>query len=168
MRTFMSCVFVDCTFDLERVLLARELRPPAHVSVNVGDPDAGAIRDLCAGRDTLLLEHTKLPAHFFETCPQVRRIVFMGTGAGTYVDLEQAYAHGVRVDTISGYGDHAVAEHALALTFAAARQIARMDREVRAGAWRPLRGLQLAGRKVAVIGRVASERRTRISRARSA
>ena len=148
----MSCVFVDCTSDLERVLLARGMSPPVHVRVNVGDPDAAAIRELCAGGDTLLLEHTKLAADFFETCPQVRRIVFMGTGAGTYVDLEQAHARGVRVDTISGYGDQAVAEHALALTFAAARQVARMDRDVRAGMWRPLQGLQLAGRKVAVIG----------------
>lgn len=148
----MNCVFVDCTTDLDRVLRARGIQPPAHVEVNVGDPDAAAIRALCAGKDTLLLEHTVLPDDFFETCLQVRRIVFMGTGAGSYIDLGIARARGIQVDTISGYGDQAVAEHALALTFAAARQIARMDRDVRAGVWMPLQGLQLAGRKVAVIG----------------
>ena len=123
-----------------------------YASVDVGDPDAMAIRALCTDSDTLLLEHTVLPDDFFVACPQERRIIFMGTGAGTYVDLAQAHARGVRVDTITGYGDQAVAEHALALTFAAARQIARMDRDVRAGTWRPLEGLQLAGRKVAVVG----------------
>jgi D-3-phosphoglycerate dehydrogenase / 2-oxoglutarate reductase len=150
--TAMNCVFVDCTAELDRVLQARGIRPPENVKVNVGDPDAPAVRRLCAARDTLLLEHTALPDDFFVTCPQVRRIVFMGTGAGSYVDLAQARARGVQVHTISGYGDQAVAEHALALTFAAARQLARMDRELRAGTWQPLQGLQLAGRKVAVIG----------------
>jgi D-3-phosphoglycerate dehydrogenase len=148
----MNCVFVDCTPELDRMFQARGIRPPGHVKLNVGDPDAPAVRTLCAGKDTLLLEHTVLPEDFFETCPQVRRIVFMGTGAGSYIDLTQAHARGVQVDTISGYGDQAVAEHALALTFAAARQLARMDRNLRAGTWRPLEGLQLAGRKVAVIG----------------
>ena len=51
-----------------------------------------------------------------------------------------------------GYGDQAVAEHALALMMAAARNIARIDREIRAGVWRPTGGLQLRGRKLAVVG----------------
>lgn len=148
----MKCVFVDCTPELAQMLRTRGIRPPEHVQVNVGDPDPQALRSMCAGKHTVLLEHTVLPEDFFATCPQVRRIVFMGTGAGSYVDLNQARERGVLVETISGYGDQAVAEHALALTLAAARQIGRMDRDVRAGHWRPLGGLQLAGRKVAVIG----------------
>ena len=34
---------------------------------------------------------------------------------------------------LAGYGDTAVAEHAIALMLAAARDVARMDREIRAG-----------------------------------
>ena len=53
-------------------------------------------------------------------------------------------ARGVTVHTIKGYGDRAVAEHAIALMFACARGLARMDRGVRAGTWGPLEGVQLA------------------------
>jgi D-3-phosphoglycerate dehydrogenase len=40
----------------------------------------------------------------------------------------------------------------MALLFAAARDVARMDRELRVGEWFPRGGMQLHGRKVAVLG----------------
>jgi len=58
----------------------------------------------------------------------------------------------VTVHTIKGYGDRAVAEHAIALMFACARSLARMDRAVRAGTWGPLEGVQLQGKTLGVIG----------------
>ena len=54
--------------------------------------------------------------------------------------------------TIKGYGDRAVAEHAIALMFACARGLARMDRAMRAGTWGPLEGVQLQGKTLGVIG----------------
>ncbi len=53
---------------------------------------------------------------------------------------------------IKGYGDTAVAEHSIALMWAAARDVARMDREVRAGTWTPHEGVQLLGKTLGVIG----------------
>ena len=53
---------------------------------------------------------------------------------------------------IKGYGDTAVAEHSIALMVAAARDVARMDREVRAGTWTPHEGVQLLGKTLGVIG----------------
>lgn len=76
----------------------------------------------------------------------------MGTGASTYIPLEEAKRLGIPVSTTPGYANRAVAEHALALLFAATRQIARMDRDIRAGVWNPLGGVQLKGRRVAVVG----------------
>jgi D-3-phosphoglycerate dehydrogenase len=63
--------------------------------------------------------------------------------------LEQ---RGIRVHTIKGYGDTAVAEHAIALMLAASRDIARMDRLVRSGTWSTLEGVQLNGKTLGVIG----------------
>ena len=54
--------------------------------------------------------------------------------------------------TIKGYGDTTVAEHTLALALAAAREVARMDREVRAGQWRQIAGVQLLGKTLGIIG----------------
>ena len=65
-----------------------------------------------------------------------RRIVFLGTGAASYIDLAAAERLGIRVRAYGGYGDQSVAEHALALMFAAgARHRAHGPRDPR----RPLR-----------------------------
>jgi D-3-phosphoglycerate dehydrogenase len=56
------------------------------------------------------------------------------------------------VHTIKGYGDTAVAEHSIALMFSCARDVARMDREVRGGIWTPQEGVQLFGKTLGVIG----------------
>jgi D-3-phosphoglycerate dehydrogenase len=78
--------------------------------------------------------------------------VFLGTGAASYMNVDELTARGVSVHTIKGYGDTAVAEHTIALMFAAARDVARMDREVRSGVWTPQEGVQLHGKTLGVIG----------------
>jgi D-3-phosphoglycerate dehydrogenase len=59
---------------------------------------------------------------------------------------------GVTVHTIKGYGDTAVAEHTIALMWAAARDLARMDREVRSGTWDTREGVQFFGKTLGLIG----------------
>jgi len=152
MGDFVRVVFVDCTEDLGRVLVARRLAVPENVSINFGNPTEADLVALCTGADVIFVEHTVIPKTVLDACPSIRAIVFMGTGAGTYVDLPDAASRGIIVRTTPGYGDRAVAEHAIALMFAAARRVAEMDRGIRAGVWSPLGGLQLEGQKIAVIG----------------
>jgi D-3-phosphoglycerate dehydrogenase len=59
---------------------------------------------------------------------------------------------GIEVHLIKGYGDTAVAECAIALMWEAARGIARMDREMRAGNWLREDGMQLTGKTLGLIG----------------
>ncbi|MDU0957640.1 MAG: NAD(P)-dependent oxidoreductase [Bradyrhizobium sp.] len=59
---------------------------------------------------------------------------------------------GITVHLIKGYGDTAVAEAAIALMWAAARGIAQMDREMRAGNWLRDDGMQLTGKTLGLIG----------------
>jgi D-3-phosphoglycerate dehydrogenase len=82
----------------------------------------------------------------------LKAIVFMGTGASSYVDMDAAERLGIRVRTISGYGDRTVAEHAVALMFAAARKVAEMDRALRGGIWETRDSVELAGKTLGVIG----------------
>jgi D-3-phosphoglycerate dehydrogenase / 2-oxoglutarate reductase len=56
------------------------------------------------------------------------------------------------VHLIKGYGDTAVAEAAIALMWTAARGIAQMDREMRAGNWLRDDGMQLTGKTLGLIG----------------
>ena len=79
-------------------------------------------------------------------------VVFLGTGAASYMNIAELADLGVTVHTIKGYGDTAVAEHTIALMWAACRDLARMDRDVRAGVWETREGVQLLGKTLGVIG----------------
>ena len=56
-----------------------------------------------------------------QRCPSLKHIVFLGTGAASYMDVGALEALRLKVHTIKGYGDTAVAEHTIALMWAAAR-----------------------------------------------
>jgi len=148
----MRAIFVDCTEELARVIDNSQLSVPKTIHVNHGSPSEAELIELCAQAEVVLVEHTVITSTVLDFCPSIRAIIFMGTGAGTYVDLADAASRGVEVYTIPGYGDQSVAEHAFALMFSAARRIAEMDRIIRTGVWSPLGGLQLAGQKLAIVG----------------
>ncbi len=97
-------------------------------------------------------DHSYMPTDLVAQCPHLKHIVFLGTGAASYMNVAELKERGIAVHTIKGYGDTAVAEHTIALMFAAARDIARMDRDVRGGVWTPQEGVQLLGKTLGVIG----------------
>ena len=78
--------------------------------------------------------------------------MFLGTGARSYMNPEELAELGIAVHLIKGYGDTAVAECAIALMWAAARGLAQMDREMRAGNWLRDDGMQLTGKTLGLIG----------------
>jgi phosphoglycerate dehydrogenase-like enzyme len=84
--------------------------------------------------------------------PALRLVAFTGTGAGSFVDLAVAAERGIAVANVTRYGDIAVAEHALALTFALARRVAEGDRAIRAGQWAGAQGIELAGKTAGIVG----------------
>ena len=73
-------------------------------------------------------------------CTGLKHIIFLGTGARSYMHPEELAEHGITVHIIKGYGDTAVAEHTIALMWAAARGLASMDGGMRAGRVDPHRG----------------------------
>lgn len=148
----MKSIFVDCNDQLspvwERVVRADD--PPIDVNRKAfARDDLPRVLD---GYDVALDDHSYMPTELVARCPQLKHIVFLGTGAASYMNVAELNARGVKVHTIKGYGDTAVAEHTVALIFAAARNVARMDREVRSGVWTPQEGVQLLGKTLGVIG----------------
>ena len=104
------------------------------------------------GYDIAIDDHSYMPTPLVAQCPELKHIVFLGTGPASYMNVGELEARGIKVHIIKGYGDTAVAEHSIALMVAAARDVARMDREVRAGTWTPHEGVQLNGKTLGVIG----------------
>jgi D-3-phosphoglycerate dehydrogenase len=151
-RDFMKSVFLDCNDQLAPVW-ARVLRPDdPKIDVNMEPFAREELPLVLAGYDIALDDHSYMPTAVVAQCPRLKHIVFLGTGAASYMNIDELQYRGVTVHTIKGYGDTAVAEHTIALMLATARDIARMDREVRAGTWTPQEGVQLLGKTLGVIG----------------
>src|SRR5205814_10338949 len=85
-------------------------------------------------------------------CTGLRDVVFLGTGARSYMDPEALAAIGITVHLIKGYGDTAVAECAIGLLFDAGRKFATMDRAMREGRWLRSEGTQLGAKTLGLIG----------------
>ena len=148
----MKSLFIDCNDQLAPVWasVVRPDDPPIDVNRK-----PYALCDLPAvlkGYDICIDDHSYLPTDLVDKCDALKHVVFLGTGAASYMNIAELAERGIKVDTIRNYGDTAVAEHAIALMFAACRDIAAMDREVRAGTWVPQGGLQLLGKTLGVIG----------------
>jgi D-3-phosphoglycerate dehydrogenase len=124
--------------------------PP--IVVNTEPFQSADLPRLLAGFEICLDDHSYLPTAAMAECRALKHVVFLGTGASSYMDVAALNALGITVHTIKGYGDTAVAEHAVALMFACCRELARMDRAVRAGVWEPLESMQLKGKTLGLIG----------------
>jgi D-3-phosphoglycerate dehydrogenase len=148
----MKTLFIDCNQQLAPVW-QRVIRPDdPPITVNMTPFESTALPRLLDGRAICIDDHSYMPTDLVAQCGALKHIVFLGTGAASYMNVAEINGLGVTVHTIKGYGDTAVAEHTIALMFACARDIARMDRGVRGGTWRPQEGVQLWGKTLGIIG----------------
>lgn len=148
----MNSIFIDCNDQLAPVW-AQVIRPDdPPIAVNDKPFQRDELPRLLAGYEICLDDHSYLPTDVMAQCKSLRHIVFLGTGAASYMNIAELKQLGITVHTIKGYGDTAVAEHTIALMFACCRQLARMDREIRRGTWDQLEGVQLQGKTLGVIG----------------
>ncbi len=149
----MKGLFLDASEDLASVFRAtsRDGDPPIDVNIQA-QVAPGELPAMLAGYDFVLNDHTFMPTEAMQGCASLRHVIFLGTGARSYMNPEELAALGITVHTIKGYGDTAVAEHAIALMWAAARGIARMDGGMRAGQWLRTEAVQLTGKTIGLIG----------------
>jgi D-3-phosphoglycerate dehydrogenase len=145
-------LFIDSTPDIDRVWKRVHGGEDIPVSVNMGPVEETDIPKLLVGYDTCIVDATYFNRATLTTCTGLKHIVFLGTGAGSFIDLPAAEQTSIKVSTIKGYGDTAVAEHAMGLVFAAARHIATMHGIVRGGGWRPMQGMELRGKTLGIVG----------------
>jgi D-3-phosphoglycerate dehydrogenase len=148
----MKALFIDCNQQLAPVWTRVHRADDPRIDVNTTPYALEDLPRVLAGYDICLDDHSAMPTELVAQCPALKHIVFLGTGAASYMRIDELKARGIAVHTIKGYGDTAVAEHTIALMMACCRDIARMDREVRAGQWIPREGVQLLGKTLGVIG----------------
>ena len=149
----MKGIFPDASGGLDEVL--RKVTLPDDPPVAVETHDLIAAEDLprmLAGYDFMLDDHSKMPTDVMRKCPDLKHIIFLGTGARSYMNPDELAELGITVHIIKGYGDVAVAEHAIAMMWAAARDLAMMDRSIRGGDWPRPEGRQLRGKTIGLLG----------------
>lgn len=149
----MTAVFIDANDALAAIFerLSRPDDAPLRINRNpdIAPGDLPAVLD---GAEIVIIDHTELPTDVARRCTGLKHVVFLGTGARSYMNPDELADIGIAVRTIKGYGDTAVAECAIALMWEAARGLARMDRSIRAGGWPRDEGMQLTGKTLGLIG----------------
>jgi len=124
----MKTIFIDCNPQLGAVW-QRVYRPddPA-VTINNTPFEKNELPRVIGDYDIAIDDHSYMPTDLVRQCKNLKHVVFLGTGAASYMNVAELEAAGRKVHTIKGYGDTAVAEQTVALMMAACRDLARMDR----------------------------------------
>jgi D-3-phosphoglycerate dehydrogenase len=149
----VRAVFVDANPTLGD--LAERLHKSSDPAVTVNrnaDVKPADLPTVLGGAEVAWIDHTYLPTDVAKQCKGLKHVVFLGTGARSYMNVEELAALGIEVHLIKGYGDTAVAECAFALMWAASKNFAYMDRGMRAGNWLRMDGMQLTGKTVGLVG----------------
>ena len=134
-------------------------------SLRMHAPDELAAKLNGIGASVLVLEVDFVFEEVFEAVPNLE-FVGICRAATNHVDIDAATASGVAVVNTPGRNAQAVAEHALGLMLALARRIPESHNYVTGGRWLnplgpyvELRGLELAGRTLGIVGLGAIGRR---------
>ena len=149
----MKGLFLDASDELAAICRAMGRPGDPAVEINVQEqvvPDS--LAGLLSGYDFVLNDHSFMPTAAMRGCTGLKHVIFLGTGARSYMNPEELAELGITVHIIKGYGDTAVAEHAIALMWAAARGVAAMDGGMRAGQWLRTEGMQLTGKTIGLVG----------------
>ncbi|MEO7240822.1 MAG: hypothetical protein ABIW16_05425, partial [Sphingomicrobium sp.] len=107
-----TAVCPDATAD---VMAAIDFLPDPPFALSVHS--AAGSRDILVarlqGHGAAMSDGTQIDEAVLRQCPELRLIVFLGTGADFYIDRAACERFGVRLDTIAHYGDRTIAEHTL-------------------------------------------------------
>jgi len=118
-------VFVDANESL--AVIFEQMEQPGDPTVTIHrDPDITPAQypAILDGAEIAIVDHTALPTEIAKQCKGLKHVVFLGTGARSYMHPEELAALG----------------------------IAQMDREMRGGLWLRDDGMQLNGKTLGLIG----------------
>jgi D-3-phosphoglycerate dehydrogenase len=152
-RGELKAVFVDANEALKAVMerLRRDDDLPIRINVQP-DITPPELPSVLGNAEIAIVDHTHLPDAVADACRALKHVVFLGTGAASYMDVDALKKRAIEVHTIKGYGDTSVAECAIALMWASAKGLAFMDRNIRQGKWLRTNGIELRNKTLGLVG----------------
>lgn len=126
-------------------------REVGEVRYEAGPLSAEELVPLVGGADGLLAGLDEIDDRVFRAAPRLRVVARYGVGVDR-VDLGAAREHGVVVTVTPGANANAVAELTIALLLAVARPLVQGVEAARSGEWKSLRGVELEGRTLGLVG----------------
>ncbi len=120
-------------------------------SVRMGPmPEAELVAAL-EGADAVIASTDPYVENVLAASPQLQVVVRWGTGYDS-VDLAACTRHGVLACNTPGLNVNAVADHALLLMLGSTRHLSRQLALIRDGGWAEVRGAELHGKTVGLVG----------------
>ena len=145
--------FVDCYGDLAEELSDDMLGLVPGIEVFRDEPmDEGDLIRRLQGRRNVLVYMGYMSERVLRACPDMVTIAYLSTGLATHGDVDAAKELGIRFEGVKGYGDRAVAEHAITFALAALKRTCEMDRALRENRWRLMRAEEFNEKVFGVIG----------------
>src|SRR6266540_2113664 len=135
----MKSIFIDCNNQLAPVF-ARVRRPDdPPIAINSAPFQSADLPRLLAGYDLCLDDHSYMPTDLMARCRGLKHIVFLGTGASSYMDVPALNDLGIKVHTIKGYGG--IGREVARIACGVGMEVIGWNRSPRAEAGVPLVGL---------------------------
>src|SRR5699024_2230802 len=128
MMSRMRIVYFDASKNIKMVVSKEIISPLQRISdfeIFSGTPSSEheALERIKDADGILVGRH--LSNEVIDQCESLKVISFIGYGVKNYVDLNFLQNKGITVTNTPGYGDNAVAEHALALLISLTKNIVR-------------------------------------------
>lgn len=150
MNTITS-VFPDAS-DLQLLSIAKLGGTPTMMTMYKDTPDPAELVRRLQGHAAVLNNESYFTRDVIARCPELKAIVFLGTGASSYIDMDACAARGITVRNVAGYGNRTVAEHAAALMFAVYRDLGSQQEAMRRGEWTGAPIGELQGKTLGLVG----------------
>ena len=149
-RVLITCPQLQSTIDEHRTVLSQEdvevLLPPVVQQLSEDD-----LLEVLPGVDGIIVGDDPLSARVLARADRLRIISKWGVGIDN-IDLDAAAELGIRVTNTPGMFGDEVADVVIGYLILLARELHRVDEEVRSGTWAKVEGVSLAGRTLGIVG----------------
>src|SRR4051794_4150309 len=91
----VKTIFMDCNDQLEPLFATVHGPADPPITVNKRVVEGDALPGLLDGYAACINDHSYMPAAVLERCRGLKHIVFLGTGASSFVDVDAAARLGI-------------------------------------------------------------------------